>query len=345
MHASPPCREATRDSSRSRTGSASAFSSGATCSACSMDSGCGGQRGAAGGRLGRADHRQGNRHTSILTGIDVLWQARQRQEIDSRQYLPEVAMSRVQLALNVNDIDEAVTFYTALFGTGPAKRKPGYANFAITEPPLKLVLLENPGQGGTLNHLGVEVADADTVDAEQARLAAGGPGRCRRARHHLLLRPAGQVLGHRLPRRRALGDLHRPGRQRHLLGPGRRTALATPSRPSSTARPPSRLPSAAAGRERATRNPQLESAAGRCEQFREVNEPSRADHSLSPDPGWSGCWRTCRATPGPDKSVSPRASSRRSADRPGAGRRRAGRNGPRGRSPRRPGLPPGERSR
>jgi len=65
-------------------------------------------------------------------------------------------MSRVQLALNVNDIDEAVSFYTTLFGTEPAKRRPGYANFAVTEPPLKLVLLENPGQGGTLNHLGVE---------------------------------------------------------------------------------------------------------------------------------------------------------------------------------------------
>ena len=83
-------------------------------------------------------------------------------------------MSRVQLALNVNDIDEAVSFYTRLFGTEPAKRKPGYANFAITEPPLKLVLLENPGQGGTLNHLGVEVADPGAVDAEQARLAEAG---------------------------------------------------------------------------------------------------------------------------------------------------------------------------
>ena len=83
-------------------------------------------------------------------------------------------MSRVQLALNVNDIDEAVSFYTALFGTEPAKRRPGYANFAITEPPLKLVLLENPGQGGTLNHLGVEVDSAETVDAEQARLAQAG---------------------------------------------------------------------------------------------------------------------------------------------------------------------------
>jgi catechol 2,3-dioxygenase-like lactoylglutathione lyase family enzyme len=83
-------------------------------------------------------------------------------------------MSRVQLALNVNDIDEAVSFYTRLFGTEPAKRRPGYANFAIAEPPLKLVLLENPGQGGTLNHLGVEVADAVAVDAEQARLAQAG---------------------------------------------------------------------------------------------------------------------------------------------------------------------------
>jgi lactoylglutathione lyase len=86
----------------------------------------------------------------------------------------EVAMSRVQLALNVNDIDQAVSFYTRLFGTEPAKRRPGYANFAIAEPPLKLVLLENPGQGGTLNHLGVEVEDTAAVEAEQARLADAG---------------------------------------------------------------------------------------------------------------------------------------------------------------------------
>ena len=83
-------------------------------------------------------------------------------------------MSRVQLALNVNDIDEAVAFYTKMFGTEPAKRRPGYANFAISEPPLKLVLLENPGQGGSLNHLGVEVADIDAVDAMQTRLAEAG---------------------------------------------------------------------------------------------------------------------------------------------------------------------------
>ena len=83
-------------------------------------------------------------------------------------------MSRVQLALNVNDIDEAVAFYSTLFGAKPAKRRPGYANFAVADPPLKLVLLENPGSGGSLNHLGVEVADTAAVDAAQSRLAAQG---------------------------------------------------------------------------------------------------------------------------------------------------------------------------
>jgi lactoylglutathione lyase len=83
-------------------------------------------------------------------------------------------MSRVQLALNVDDLDEAITFYSTLFNTAPAKVKPGYANFAISEPPLKLVLLENPGHGGTLNHLGVEVATSDTVHAEITRLTDAG---------------------------------------------------------------------------------------------------------------------------------------------------------------------------
>ena len=83
-------------------------------------------------------------------------------------------MSRLQLALNVDDLDASVAFYTKLFGTPPAKTKPGYANFAVVEPPLKLVLIENPGQGGSVNHLGVEVADADTVDTEQTRLAGEG---------------------------------------------------------------------------------------------------------------------------------------------------------------------------
>ena len=83
-------------------------------------------------------------------------------------------MSRIQLALNVNEIEVATAFYSKLFGVEPAKTRPGYVNFAIADPPLKLVLLENPGSGGTLNHLGVEVADVDTVDAEQTRLAAAG---------------------------------------------------------------------------------------------------------------------------------------------------------------------------
>jgi predicted enzyme related to lactoylglutathione lyase len=61
---------------------------------------------------------------------------------------------RVQLALNVDDLDEAITFYTKLFGVSPAEAKPGYANFAVTEPPLKLVLLEHPGTGGTMRQRG-----------------------------------------------------------------------------------------------------------------------------------------------------------------------------------------------
>ncbi|MBB4855935.1 catechol 2,3-dioxygenase-like lactoylglutathione lyase family enzyme [Mycobacteroides chelonae] len=83
-------------------------------------------------------------------------------------------MSRVQLALNVNDLDNAIEFYSKLFGAQPAKRKPGYANFAIDEPPLKLVLLENPGHGGTINHLGVQVESSEQVHAEIARLSEAG---------------------------------------------------------------------------------------------------------------------------------------------------------------------------
>jgi len=90
-------------------------------------------------------------------------------------------MSRVQLALNVSDIDEAVEFYTKLFGTGPAKRQPGYANFAIADPPLKLVLMENSnargdGVSGALNHLGVEVETPDEVTAATGRLSDTGMG-------------------------------------------------------------------------------------------------------------------------------------------------------------------------
>jgi catechol 2,3-dioxygenase-like lactoylglutathione lyase family enzyme len=83
-------------------------------------------------------------------------------------------VSRVQLALNVPDIDAAVEHYTKLFATAPNKRKPGYANFAIDNPPLKLVLFENPDAESRLNHLGVEVTSTDEVAAHQARLRADG---------------------------------------------------------------------------------------------------------------------------------------------------------------------------
>lgn len=82
--------------------------------------------------------------------------------------------SRIQLALNVDDLEESITFYSKLFDTEPAKIKPRYANFAIADPPLKLILIQNTGHGGSLNHLGVEVPDTETVDAEQRRLAGVG---------------------------------------------------------------------------------------------------------------------------------------------------------------------------
>jgi catechol 2,3-dioxygenase-like lactoylglutathione lyase family enzyme len=89
--------------------------------------------------------------------------------------LLEARMSRVQLALNVDNIDEAVDFYRKLFRTEPAKRRPGYANFVIADPPLKLVLISDGAHpGGSLNHLGVEVDSTDEVAAAQARLAHDG---------------------------------------------------------------------------------------------------------------------------------------------------------------------------
>jgi catechol 2,3-dioxygenase-like lactoylglutathione lyase family enzyme len=83
--------------------------------------------------------------------------------------------SRVQLALRVGDLDASMDFYTKLFGVPPAKRRPGYANFAIAEPPLKLVLLEGErGAKTALDHLGVEVADVSQVTAATTRLADEG---------------------------------------------------------------------------------------------------------------------------------------------------------------------------
>jgi lactoylglutathione lyase len=83
-------------------------------------------------------------------------------------------MSRLQLALNVPNIDHAVDFYSRLFRTEPNKRKPGYANFSVADPPLKLVLFEKAGADSRLNHLGVEVFSSDEVAAAQARLSDEG---------------------------------------------------------------------------------------------------------------------------------------------------------------------------
>ena len=82
-------------------------------------------------------------------------------------------MSRVQLALNVANLDEAVGFYSKLFATEPTKVRPGYANFAVVDPPLKLVLIEDAAQAaGSLNHLGIEVETTEDVGRAQARLSA-----------------------------------------------------------------------------------------------------------------------------------------------------------------------------
>ena len=88
-------------------------------------------------------------------------------------------MSRVQLALNVAELDAAIDFYSKLFAAQPAKVRPGYANFAIADPPLKLVLIEHPegrghGTAGALNHLGVEVESSGQVQAATARLTGQG---------------------------------------------------------------------------------------------------------------------------------------------------------------------------
>ncbi|GAB2874437.1 ArsI/CadI family heavy metal resistance metalloenzyme [Nocardioides pacificus] len=110
-------------------------------------------------------------------------------------------MSRIQLALNVADIDAAVEFYSTMFDTAPAKRRPGYANFAIANPPLKLVLFENPEATGTLNHVGVEresmeevVAEADRLEAAGLSLDVEGDVECCYARQskHWVMGPDGQ---------------------------------------------------------------------------------------------------------------------------------------------------------
>jgi catechol 2,3-dioxygenase-like lactoylglutathione lyase family enzyme len=87
-------------------------------------------------------------------------------------------MSRIQLALNVSDVAAAVAFSSKLFGTAPAKLLPGYANFAIADPPLKLVLIERRGAPGGLNHLGVEVESRGQVKSAIAQFVAAGMPCC-----------------------------------------------------------------------------------------------------------------------------------------------------------------------
>ena len=170
-------------------------------------------------------------------------------------------MSRVHLALDVNDIDEAVAFYSKLFGTEPAKLRPGYANFAIDEPPLKLVLLENPGIGGALNHLGIEVPDTDTVDAEQARLAEAGLASvderdttCCYARQD-----------------------NSGCRARRMGGPGRSTRSWPTARPS-TAKSPTVAPAAAAAPARPGSRPLPRSAASSMPRRADLHPPAQPGH-------------------------------------------------------------------
>jgi catechol 2,3-dioxygenase-like lactoylglutathione lyase family enzyme len=83
-------------------------------------------------------------------------------------------MTLFQLSVNVHDVEESVAFYEKLLGVAPAKHRPGYANFVVSDPPLKLVLIEGEGEPGTINHVGIEVADADSVIAETRRIAELG---------------------------------------------------------------------------------------------------------------------------------------------------------------------------
>lgn len=128
-------------------------------------------------------------------------------------------MSRVQLALNVADLEESVDFYAKLFGTQPTKREPGYANFAIADPPLKLVLIEGGSARGhgitaALNHLGVEVGTPDEVTAATGRLATKDSRRERRT-----------------PRRAAMRSRTRSGSVIPTARPGRSTRFSPMLRP------------------------------------------------------------------------------------------------------------------
>ena len=158
-----------------------------------------GQRRAAGHRLDRRELEQRLRHASILTSIYVSRQPRRHRHSSMSEGVTSCPASSWPSTSTTSTT--SIDFYTPALRHRARQGPPGYANFAVTEPPLKLVLIENPGHGGSLNHLGVEVEDVDTVDADPDPPRPGRAGLGRRARHHLLLRQAGQVLGHRHPQR------------------------------------------------------------------------------------------------------------------------------------------------
>lgn len=176
VQTSPASSVSKIDISLIRTGSASALSRSATCRAASSSIG---EADTGAQQMGAVISITGNvlGMTWILpTVLTYVEEVGTLGDGSSSMYVSqvEVVMSRMQLALNVDDLDQAIEFYSKLFNVAPAKRKPGYANFAVAEPPLKLVLLENPGCGGTINHLGVEVQSSEKVHSEIARLSDEG---------------------------------------------------------------------------------------------------------------------------------------------------------------------------
>ena len=134
-------------------------------------------------------------------------------------------MSRVQLALNVSDLDEAIAFYSKLFATEPAKVRPGYANFAVAEPPLKLVLIEGDGDARARSTTSASRWRRPRRSRpRRPRLAATACATATEDEVAVLLRGAGQGVGRR-PRRRAVGDLHR-ARRRRACRPGELRTVA-----------------------------------------------------------------------------------------------------------------------
>src|SRR3954470_8994041 len=153
---------------------------------------------------------------------------------------PEGTMSRIQLAINVSRLEDAIALYSNLFPTEPAKVKPGYANFAVAEPPLKLVLIEGHGTPGSLNHLGVEVASTDDVAAATERLAADGLATAEEANVSCCYAVQDKVWvdgpdGEPWEIYTVLGDVEMPADQLRTVEPGD-DATCCASAPESTAR-------------------------------------------------------------------------------------------------------------